>query len=250
MPRKRLISPEFFTDGELYDAEVTSGLPLRVAYAGLWCQADRRGFFEWRPRELKLHVLPHDPVDMLSTMLALCSHGYIKVFEHPNHPGKLFGVIPNFARWQTFHINEKPNLYIPQPLTDADVTSTVPASFQHRASTSVTGTVVIAGTVTGTRGKPRAKRANTKALTNTELEPIRLAHERVNFPGAFTAATAKAFRAHWTGLVRHLGAERCARIWEASQRDQAQRRFHTIAKVAANPSMFDPDRIVDGEEAA
>ncbi len=68
MPRRRLISPQFFVDGELYDAEHQSGLPLRLAYAGLWCHADRRGYFEWRPRELKLGIMPHDLVDMSSTM--------------------------------------------------------------------------------------------------------------------------------------------------------------------------------------
>ena len=56
MARRRLISPEFFTHSDLYDAEARHGLPLRLAYAGLWTVCDRRGLFRWRPRELKLAI--------------------------------------------------------------------------------------------------------------------------------------------------------------------------------------------------
>ena len=63
MGRKRFVSPEFFKHPELFDAEVSSGLPLRLAFAGLWCQCDRRGVFAWSARALKTDILPHDDVD-------------------------------------------------------------------------------------------------------------------------------------------------------------------------------------------
>lgn len=154
MPRKRLIAPEFFQHGELYDAEVATGLPLRLAFAGLWTQADRRGLFRWKPRELKLAILPHDPVDMSSTMLALCQHGFVHYYRTDD--GREFGAIPNFGRWQTFHVRERPDAQIPEPQGFSDpptppvsrysASGTVPAPVQHRASTPVT----VTGTGTGT----------------------------------------------------------------------------------------------------
>jgi hypothetical protein len=150
MPRKRLIAPEFFQHGELYDAEVATGLPLRLAFAGLWTQADRRGLFRWKPRELKLAILPHDPVDMASTMLALCQHGFVHYYRTDD--GREFGAIPNFARWQTFHVRERPDAQIPEPqgFSQPPALSTVPAPCQPGASTSGTGT----GTGTGTNYSP------------------------------------------------------------------------------------------------
>ena len=48
MARIRTIKPEFFRHEALYEAEHETGLPLRVAYAGLWTAADREGRFQWK----------------------------------------------------------------------------------------------------------------------------------------------------------------------------------------------------------
>ena len=57
MARIRTIKPEFFRHEALFEAEHRAGLPLRLAFAGLWTAADREGRFKWRPRQLKLDVL-------------------------------------------------------------------------------------------------------------------------------------------------------------------------------------------------
>ena len=106
MARKRLIAPQFFQHGGLYDAEVGSGMPLRLAFAGLWGQADRRGVFQWRPRELKLAILPYDNVDMAAALEALRVAQFIFSYEVG---GKLYGFIPSMKAWQTFHRDEKPS---------------------------------------------------------------------------------------------------------------------------------------------
>ncbi len=54
-----------------------SQLPLRVAFAGLWCAADREGRFRWRPNQLKLDILPYDQVDMARVLDALSTRGFI-----------------------------------------------------------------------------------------------------------------------------------------------------------------------------
>ena len=58
MPRIRTIKPEFFLHHDLFAAEKECGLPLRLAYVGLWTQADREGRFKWRPYELGIAILP------------------------------------------------------------------------------------------------------------------------------------------------------------------------------------------------
>lgn len=129
MARQRFIKPAFFLHGELYDAEAESGLPLRVAFAGLWTQADRRGVFRCKPRELKAAILPHDPVDMDQVITALESKGFIVTYVVD---GKRYGHIPTLPDHQTFHRDEKPS-HDPGP--DAAQrrhrASTVPAPCQH-----------------------------------------------------------------------------------------------------------------------
>ena len=62
MARIRTIKPEFFHHHRLYRAELDAKLPLRLAFAGLWCAADREGRFEWEPEQLKAAILPYDDI--------------------------------------------------------------------------------------------------------------------------------------------------------------------------------------------
>jgi hypothetical protein len=127
VPRKRFVSPEFFTHADLFDAEVASGLPLRLAFAALWCQADRRGIFPWKPRELKLACLPYDTVDFNAVLSALQSAGFVMRYDVD---GRAFGYVPSFARWQSFHKDERPS---DAPAPPSPRSSTVPARCQHGA---------------------------------------------------------------------------------------------------------------------
>lgn len=60
MSRFRNIKLSLFSDESLFDAEQESGLPLRLAYLGLFAITDKDGRFSWRPRTLKHSLLPHD----------------------------------------------------------------------------------------------------------------------------------------------------------------------------------------------
>lgn len=117
MPRKRTIAPAFFKHADLYDAELATGLPLRVAFAGLWTVADRRGVFPWS-RNVKPDVLPYDQLDMLDVLEALASHGFVEKYEVD---GKWYGLIPTLGSHQHFHRDEKP--------------STLPAPGEHGGAT-------------------------------------------------------------------------------------------------------------------
>ncbi len=149
MARKRLVSPGFFTHAELYDAEASAGLPLRLAFAGLWTASDRRGIFAWQPRVLKLAILPYDTVDFEAVLRALQTAGFI---AHYVVDGKEFGRIPSFGRWQTFHPHEKAS-DLPDPLESAaEPTNVGLGSDIVRTDPSVTAstTVAVASTGTGT----------------------------------------------------------------------------------------------------
>lgn len=114
MARIRSIKPEFFRHVELYEAEKATGLPLRVAYAGLWTVADREGRFRWRPRVLVLDVLPFDEVDFAAVLDALAEHGFIVRYEVG---AEQFGFIPSFGSHQ--HVNQRePASNIPAPAED------------------------------------------------------------------------------------------------------------------------------------
>ncbi len=60
MPRIRYIKPDFFKDEDLADLPYET----RIFYAGLWCQADKAGRLEDRPRRLKAEIFPYDNVDI------------------------------------------------------------------------------------------------------------------------------------------------------------------------------------------
>lgn len=111
MPRIRTIKPDFFQHESLYDAEKSSGLPLRIAFAGLWTVADKAGRFEWRPRQLKLNVLPYDDCDFGAVLEALESSGFLIRYEAD---GKIYGCIPSWEKHQHRNVRE-PDSVIPAP---------------------------------------------------------------------------------------------------------------------------------------
>jgi hypothetical protein len=149
MARKRLVSPEFFRHADLYEAEVASGFPLRVAFAGLWTVADRRGYFHWKPREIGIQVCPYDPHEFAEVLGALERFGFVQRYEVG---GKMYGAIPSFQRWQTFHHAERPS-DVPA-LDDASANAVLTPS-QPRAGLGLapsqptcSPTVTVTGTVT------------------------------------------------------------------------------------------------------
>ena len=123
--RIRTIKPEFFLHEGLYDAEVESGLPLRLAFAGLWCAADREGLFRWEPRKLKAQIMPYDSVDFSRVLDALSTRGFI--VKYASGTGE-FGVIPSFSRHQVINNRERasdlpnPPEHIPAKQVDASTT--------------------------------------------------------------------------------------------------------------------------------
>ena len=103
LARIRTIKPEFFKHGDLYDAELETGLPLRLAFAGIWCLCDREGRFRWKPREMKLDILPYDDVDFSRVLHALATRGFLVQYECD---GVMYGWVPSFKNHQSINNKE------------------------------------------------------------------------------------------------------------------------------------------------
>lgn len=114
MARIRTVKPSLFRHLELYQAEVETGLPLRIAWVGLFCCCDREGRFEWKPHELKLDCLPFDPLDFSLVLDAFATRGFIvKYTVGTRH----YGVIPTFQIHQFINHREIPSK-LPAPPFD------------------------------------------------------------------------------------------------------------------------------------
>ncbi len=109
--RIRTIKPEFFTHDGLYDAEVTDGVPARVAFAGLWCAADREGRFKWEPRRLGAQILPYDKADFSRVLHALTTRGFVVKYAVDSVE---YGYIPSFSRHQVINNRERES-ELPEP---------------------------------------------------------------------------------------------------------------------------------------
>jgi hypothetical protein len=114
-------------------AEREYGLPLRVAFSGLWLCSDKEGRFKWQPKQLKLDVLPYDDLDFLNVLIALCETGFIKYYQVD---GKEYGFIPTFKEHQritgTEAINESK---IPCPPTSYEEGNTKETLRKHFGNT-------------------------------------------------------------------------------------------------------------------
>lgn len=112
MARIRTIKPEFFRNRKLFLAERTCGLPLRVAFAGLFTVADREGRFRWIPDELKLDCLPYDDLDFSAVLDQLVTLDAVRPYQVD---GRHYGYIPSWHDHQAIQTRESASK-LPEPL--------------------------------------------------------------------------------------------------------------------------------------
>ena len=98
MARIRTIKPEFFRHEGLQDLEIANpGMYPMMVFEGLWGHCDSKGRFEWRPRQLKLDILPFLNFDMTTTLAILADAGMVNRYTVD---GKEYGEIPTFEKHQ------------------------------------------------------------------------------------------------------------------------------------------------------
>lgn len=129
MARIRTVKPELFKHEELFELEKTSKLPIRISFIGLFTCCDREGRFKWRPRSLKLDVIPYDDCDFSRVLDALMTRGFVVKYEVN---GEEFGHIPSFNKHQVIN-NRESESELPNPSTGLilDASSTREARDDH-----------------------------------------------------------------------------------------------------------------------
>lgn len=104
MARIRTIKPSFFRHEGLQDLEAANPKKYTMmVFAGLWGHCDKGGCFQWRPRMLKLDILPFLNFEMSETLKLLEVHGFIRRYEVD---GEAYGVIDSFMEHQRIHGKE------------------------------------------------------------------------------------------------------------------------------------------------
>lgn len=112
MARIRTIKPEFFTS-----EDIVSLTPLsRLFYVSLWCEADKEGRLEWKPKTFKLRYFPGDNCDIEQMCQDLIDAGLVITYEVA---GKTYAEIPTFKTHQIIN-NRESESKIPSRVEDQD----------------------------------------------------------------------------------------------------------------------------------
>ncbi|TCB16097.1 hypothetical protein [Acinetobacter sp. ANC 5045] len=100
MARARNIKPSFFTNDELSELE-----PLaRILFIGMWTIADFKGCFEYKPKRLKVQILPYDDCNIEQLVSSLDKSGFISIYSVQ---GQRYIKVINFGKHQNPHKNER-----------------------------------------------------------------------------------------------------------------------------------------------
>lgn len=98
MTRIRTVKPEFFRHEALQDLEIANpGKYPMMVFEALWGHCDSKGRFEWKPRMLKLDILPFLAFDMAETLSILDAGGMVRRYSVG---GKEYGEVPTFEKHQ------------------------------------------------------------------------------------------------------------------------------------------------------
>lgn len=104
MARIRTFKPEFFTSEDIVELS-----PLaRLLYMALWCEADREGRLEWKPKTFKIRYLPMDNCDIDALCREILERKLVVLY------GDGLAYIPTFLLHQ--HINPRESKSVlPEP---------------------------------------------------------------------------------------------------------------------------------------
>lgn len=111
MGKIRTVKPDLLRHERLFEAEQSSGFPLRLIFIGLFTAVDAAGRFRWRPRQLKLDILPYDQTNFTEALSALADFGFVIRYEYG---GEYYGYIPTWRKHQNINPRESKSI-LPDP---------------------------------------------------------------------------------------------------------------------------------------
>lgn len=94
VPRIRSIHPTQWTDEDFVEMSAL----CRLFVLGLRNEADDNGIFPWKPKSLKMRLMPNDDVCGEAMLAEACEAGQLISYEAE---GRRYGAIRNFARFQS-----------------------------------------------------------------------------------------------------------------------------------------------------
>lgn len=98
MARIRTVKPSFLRHERLQDLEAENpNNYIMLVFMGLWMLADSKGKFEYKPRSMKLDILPFLDYSMQATLDILEANYFIKTYVVE---GQKYGIIPSFNEHQ------------------------------------------------------------------------------------------------------------------------------------------------------
>ncbi len=215
MARIRTVKPELFEHEELFDLERETGLPLRLAFIGLFTCCDREGRFKWRPRTLKLSVLPHDEIDFARVLDALATRDFVRKYEFD---GVEYGVIPTFYKHQVINNRESPSDNpAPTETSYISITSTREARVDDAITTPLVQDQVERK---GMEGNGTGKEGVIVAFAPSVSQPNLLDDDETDIPA--TGRTDPNFEIAWTRYPKRKGGNpknKALQAWQARLRE-------------------------------
>ena len=98
MARIRTVKPSFLRHEKLCDLESENpGQYVMMVFMGLWMLADSKGRFEYKPRSMKLDILPFIDYSIQQTLDILEEAEFIRTYTVDKNK---YGVIPTFSEHQ------------------------------------------------------------------------------------------------------------------------------------------------------
>ena len=170
MARIRTVKPELFRHEGLFELERDTGLPVRIAFIGLFTAADRDGCFKWRPRELQLDVMPYEQIDFSRVLDALGTRGFLVKYRVDD---AWFGLIPTFRKHQVINNRERaselPSIDEGHEIFDFN-NNDLPTREQRVIDASPTRYGNVQGEGKGREGKGTGRGSTRDALSDEQFE--------------------------------------------------------------------------------
>lgn len=179
MARIRTVKPEFFRHEGLQDLEIAHpGQYPMMVFEGLWGHCDKAGRFEWKPRTLKLDILPFLPFDMADTLEILAAAGFVRRYTVG---GKEYGQIDTFTEHQRLggkEAQEPSRFPAPDSSTDQSLTEQMATGKQRGSNGEATGKQLglQEGKGRERKGKEEKACASSDDDAPTRSEPIPFQH--------------------------------------------------------------------------